>query len=282
MPAAGDTRPRRAAGPGRHAVGGPDGAGVARDAPTHPDDDTATPRRPRIILIDLARAAALLGMGVFHFGYDLEIFGWLAPGTMVSGFFWWLARIVAGSFIFIAGVSLWLAHGRRFRPRAFWRRLIRVAAAALLITGATAIAVPEITIFYGILHSIAVSSLVAILFLRAPLWLMIAVAGVVFALPWFWAHPALDGGLIWLGLSGRVPITADFEPFFPWFAPCLAGLILARVMTRFDLWHRVTIEETPLLRRLAWPGRHSLAIYLLHQPVLISLVYAASWLLRGF
>jgi hypothetical protein len=35
-------------------------------------------RRPRA-------AAALLAMAVFHFVYDLELFGWVAPGTSVTG-----------------------------------------------------------------------------------------------------------------------------------------------------------------------------------------------------
>jgi uncharacterized membrane protein len=45
--------------------------------------DTAPPGR--ILAVDLARTGALLAMAVFHFVYDLELFGWVAPGTSVTG-----------------------------------------------------------------------------------------------------------------------------------------------------------------------------------------------------
>ena len=88
---------------------------------------------------------------------------------------------------------------------------------------------------------------------------------------------AFGGWLVWTGLAPDRPVTADFEPFFPWFAPFLAGLATGRILSHLGLWARLSLPETPLLRRLAWPGRHSLAIYLIHQPVLIGLVAGATW-----
>lgn len=234
----------------------------------------------RFLVIDLARTAALAGMVVFHFTYDLDIFGWIEPQTSVTGWFWYHARIVAGSFIYLAGLSLWLAHGNGIRWGAFGRRLARIAAAAALVTVATHFALPGLTIWYGILHSIAVSSVAGLLFLRLPAPVTLAVAAAVAALPHVWTLPATEGWPVWAGLSATRPATADFEPFFPWFAPFLAGLVTGRLMTRFGLWRHLALAETPLLRRLAWPGRHTLAIYLVHQPVLIALVLSATWLLR--
>ncbi|WP_235822643.1 heparan-alpha-glucosaminide N-acetyltransferase [Pseudogemmobacter blasticus] len=240
--------------------------------------------KERYLVIDLARTAALAGMVAFHFTYDLELFGLVAPGTAVTGWFWYHARIVAGSFIFLAGLSLWMAHGQGIRWPAFWRRLVKIGGTAGLVTLVTwatfsALGEPRLTIFYGILHSIAVSSLVGLLFLRLPAVGVLAVAAGVFALPYVWAHPAFDGWLIWTGLSGRVPITADYEPFFPWFAPFLGGIALGKIFSFLGLWPHLALPATPLLRRLAWPGQHSLAIYLIHQPVLIGLVLGAAWLL---
>ena len=235
-------------------------------------------RPDRLILIDLARTLALAGMVVFHFVFDLEIFGWVPQDTAITGWFWWHARIVAGSFLFLAGLGLWLSHGAGIRWPGFWRRQAKIGAAAALVTVATYFALPGLTIFYGILHSIFVASLLGLLFLRLPAAAVLAVAAFVFWLPWVWSDPAFDGWLIWTGLSGRIPATADFEPLFPWFAPFLAGLATGKIFGHFGLWPRLAVTETPFLRRLGWPGRHSLAVYLIHQPVLIALVFAATWI----
>ena len=233
-----------------------------------------TDRPARLILIDLARSAALAGMVVFHLVYDLDIFGWVPQGTAVTGWFWWHARIVAGSFIFLAGLGLWLSHGQGIRWPAFRRRFVKIAAAAALVTLVSHFALPGLTIFYGILHSIAVSSLLGLLVLRLPVSVILALAAGVALLPWQFADPVFGGWLVWTGLSGTVPMTADFEPLFPWFAPFLAGIAAGKLVSRFGLWPRLALTETPLLRRLAWPGRHSLAIYLIHQPVLLGVMTA--------
>jgi uncharacterized membrane protein len=216
-------------------------------------------------------------MVAFHVVYAVYVLGGPPRGTSTTGWFWYHARIVAGSFLFLAGLSLWLAHGQGIRWGAFWRRLATVGGAAALVTVVTHFALPGLTIFYGILHSIAVSSLVGLLFLRLPALVTLAVAAAVFALPWHFTHPAFGGWLVWTGLAPDRPVTADFEPFFPWFAPFLAGLATGRLFTRFALWRHLDWPATPLMRRLAWPGRHSLAIYLVHQPVLIGLIFTATW-----
>lgn len=232
----------------------------------------------RLIVIDLARTAALVGMATYHLAYDLTMFGWLPEGTSMTGGWALFARVVASSFLFLAGVSLWLAHGQGIRWRAFWRRFGKIVAGAVVVTVGTWAAFPQYFVFYGILHSIAVSSLIGLAFLRVPAPLTLAVAGVVFWLPRVWRSTLFDGPLAFVGLYGTPPLTVDFLPILPWLAPVLVGIAVGRVMTRLDLWRWLALPETVPLRRLAWPGRHSLAVYLIHQPVLIGLVTAASWL----
>ncbi len=233
----------------------------------------------RIWLIDAARGLALLGMAAFHLVFDLQMFGFLPPGTSVQGVFYYHARIVAGSFLFLAGVGLWLAHGPAIRWRAFWRRWIRVAAAAALVTLATRIAMPDWYVFFGILHSIALASLLGLLFLRLPALVNLALGAAVIAAAWWlppllgWNHPALR----FLGLNTAPTLTVDFEPLVPWFGPFLIGMGLARLAA--PLLPRLARMRPPApWHRLDWPGRHSLAIYLIHQPILIALIWAVAQL----
>jgi len=87
--------------------------------------------------------------------------------------------------------------------------------------------------------------------------------------PWFW----------WTGLQATGVRSVDYVPIFPWFGPVLLGIATARLLARAALWSRLAQWQPPLAARwLAWPGRHSLAVYLTHQPVLIALVWAAAQL----
>lgn len=180
---------------------------------------------PRLWILDTARSLALLGMILFHFTYDLQLFGLLPPGASTSGFFWYFARGVAGSFLALAGVSLWLAHGQGLRWPGFWRRWIKLAAAAAAVSLATRLAVPEAWIFFGILHAIALFSLIGLGFLRLPAALTLATGAAILLV-----SPYLPGLLAWnaaplrfLGLASTPTPTLDFEPVFPWLAPFPAG-----------------------------------------------------------
>ena len=73
-------------------------------------------------------------------------------------------------------------------------------------------------------------------------------------------------------------MTVDFEPLFPWVGPFLLGLASAKWASARGLLHRLALTDKPVLRRLAWPGQHSLVVYLVHQPILIALIWVASYL----
>lgn len=225
----------------------------------------------RLWILDTARSLALLGMVVFHFSYDLQMFGLLPPGTVATGFFWYFARAVAGSFLVLAGMSLWLAQGPAPRWPGFWRRWFKLAAAAALVSLATRIGMPEAWVFFGILHAIALFSLVGLAFLRLPgvVTLMIGAAILL-------TSPYLAEVLQWnaaplrfLGLTKTPTYTLDFEPVFPWLGPFLLGLGMARAAD--TLMPKLAQITGP--GWLAWPGQHSLAIYLIHQPVLIGALW---------
>jgi len=231
--------------------------------------------KPRLVALDLARSLALAGMAVYHFTVDLEMFGVVAAGTTVSGLWFWFARLIAGSFLFLSGVSLYLAHRSGIRWPAFLRRLAMIAAAAALITAATFHAVPDAWIFFGILHSIAVSSVVGLAFLRAPVPVTLLAAAFALVAPHYLRSAAFDAPeLAWIGLSTTIPRSIDFEPIFPWLGPFLLGIAAARWTVRAGLVARTTRPAAGgWLRVLAWPGRHSLAIYLIHQPILFGSIW---------
>jgi uncharacterized membrane protein len=71
----------------------------------------------------------------------------------------------------------------------------------------------------------------------------------------------------------------DWYPILPWFGVVLIAIFLGHAFypagkRRFEIpdWSRV-----PVLRQIAFLGKHSLLIYLVHQPVLIGILYGVTW-----
>lgn len=246
---------------------------------THQSEQTQT-APVRIAALDLTRSLALVCMAIFHFTFDLMMFGHLPEGTVFMGFWPYFARGIASSFLFLAGVSLWLAHGQAatngIRWAAFWRRFAMICAAAALVTAGTYFAMGAQFIRWGILHAIAAGSLIGLLVLRLPSLVTLALALGAYLAPHHVRSEVFDTPwMLWLGLSTDTPPMMDYEPLLPWLCPVFLGIVVARLMGRARLWDWLRLwQPGAVMRALCWPGRHSLAIYLIHQPVLFGLVWA--------
>ncbi len=233
--------------------------------------------RFRVPQLDVARSFALLAMAIYHFNFDLAMFGLIAPETLYGTPLWLLARVTASSFLMLVGISLFLAHGRGIRWPAFLRRLGVLIAAAALVSVGTSYAVGDAWVRFGILHSIAASSVIGLVFLRLPAVLTLACAVACFFAPQIIGPDAISSPwLLWLlPVSGRPPMV-DYLPLLPWLTPVLVGIGGARLAEQAGLWTRLSrpADAPGSPAWLTWPGRHSLAVYLIHQPVLIFLVWA--------
>lgn len=241
--------------------------------------DSSTPQKTgqRIYLLDVARGIALVAMAIYHFAWDLEFFGWLAPATTLNGGWLYFARIIASSFLFLVGVSLVLAHQRDIRWPAFWRRFTQVAGAAAAISLVTWFAIPGGFIFFGILHAIALFSLIGLVFVRLH-WLVPLVFALAILLIWrgysheLFAHQALW----WVGLAPIAPQANDYVPTFPWLAAVLVGIACGQLLEAGNCW--IKLGKLRIVgkaeRPLTFIGRHSLIFYLVHQPLLMALIWA--------
>ena len=247
---------------------------------TEPTDTAKPLAGRRLQWLDIARGLALLAMASYHFMWDLASFGYLEPGYPSTGWPRLYARAIASTFLFLAGFSLVLAHGNGIRWRSFWKRWFIVAGAAALVTVASYFAIPEGLIHFGILHAIAAASLIGLLFLRAPWPLTFLVAIVVFVAPFYLRSAAFNQPWFWwIGLSTEPRQSFDYVPLLPWLAAVLAGIGVARLPFLARKLRQYESGEKPLGKlksALAFLGRHSLVFYLVHQPVLISILYGVS------
>ena len=224
----------------------------------------------RLLWLDMARTASLGGMIVFHLFRDMEMFGIVPSGTTLEGGWALFARFVAGSFLVLSGISLVLSHSNGFRPASWARRLAIIAAAATLVSVVTRLGVPDAWIQFGILHAIAASSIVGLLFLRLSVLVCGTAAFAVILVSVFWGRSLdLPSWMAWTGLSATVPPALDYIPIVPWLAPFLFGMALAKAIDPARLEPRWSAR---LPRILTLPGQHSLLVYLVHQPVLIAVL----------
>ena len=229
-------------------------------------------RRPRI---DLLRGFAILAMIAYHFTWDLGFLGFIKLNIAQTEWGMNIARGIAASFLTLVGISLALANAQGFDFGAFWRRLVLIGGAAALVTLGTWFAFPDAFIFMGVLHCIALSSLIAAAFWCAPLYVTLAGAALAFTLPLF-VHTVSPWPFGWfLGLAAYPPRTNDYVPLFPWLGFVLSGLAIGQIFANST---RGIFSTAPLANKpaekLAQAGRHGLLIYLVHQPVLIGALSA--------
>ncbi|HLW92608.1 MAG TPA: heparan-alpha-glucosaminide N-acetyltransferase [Roseiarcus sp.] len=238
----------------------------------------------RIVAVDFARGAALIAMAAYHLSWDLAYFGLAPPTFPVTPAMRLFSHAIAATFLALVGVSLVLAHQGAFHRKPFQRRLAIICGAAALVTLASHFLSPGNAIYFGILHCIAISSLLAAPLVEAPLAVVVAVIAVVFAAPFALANAAFNPApVVWLGLGTILPDTFDWRPLAPWSGYVFLGLALTRVLrprmngSKAAEWRPKSFAAWAV----AWAGRHSLAVYLIHQPVLFAILFAATSLGLG-
>ena len=236
---------------------------------------TSTTRRSRFWEIDLLRTVAIAMMIAFHTLYLLHtpfnIQDTGVPGTPY-GFWWWFPRVIAGTFIFLAGLSLTITRSKTIRISPFLRRGLEIFAWGMGITLITWLAAPDEYVRFGILHFFGIAFILAPFFTKfrfinlilgaalMAIGIYLQVQRIYFDFPW----------LLWLGLMPHGFGTWDYFPLLPWFGLFLVGMFCGKMLYPQGN-RRFNIPEfnDPVTSALTLPGRHPLMIYLAQWPAII-------------
>ena len=233
----------------------------------------------RYASVDIMRGIAIAMMVVFHFCYDLNDFGYIEFDFYHDPFWLHFRTLILSSFLLLVGLSLQLATVNGLKPRPYLRRLGQLIVAAAAVSLATYVMFGERMILFGVLHFIALASVLGLLF-RRLYWGNLVVGVSLLVLDVFYQHAWFDQkAWHWIGFMTDRPVTLDYVPLLPWFGVVLIGMFLARlVLAKAWLQGSGRGKEGPLSRVLSLAGRHGLLIYLVHQPLLYGGFYAVAWL----
>ena len=189
----------------------------------------------------------------------------------MDGLGWrWFGDIILSGFLLISGFSLFWGWRYRFHSQSVRGRFLKILISAAFITIITYLVTPDVFVYFGVLHHIAVGSIILVFVRKLPLAVLVVSAILAGSLPSFIALPVLDGPWGWcLGLSETVRPSNDAVPLFPWFSFMLVGGVLARLVNE-ELTQKFGSMGAfaGWFKPLAWVGKHSLLIYLLHQPLI--------------
>jgi len=236
--------------------------------------DRPAGRAARIWEIDFLRGLAIILMVGYHLLFDLGEFAgvkrFLGFSTNLSSTAWTIAQIFfAQLFVILSGTSSTLSRNNI-------RRGLRLLAVSLLVSAATYVFDPTSAVFFGILQCLAISMLIyGAAFEKAgaaacAAWGALG-AGLAAVLPVL--KKALTIRTDWLlpfGLPSPSFSSFDYFPLIPWFGIFLFGAALGKSVYAS---RRSLLPWRPPKTFVNWAGRHSLWIYILHQPIIMGVLY---------
>lgn len=237
----------------------------------------------RLKSLDALRTLAIMLMLTYHTAYDLREYSGF-PIDYHSPFWSSVGKTSALLFMILSGFSAGLSKNPS-------RRGLQVFTWGMVITLATYIFMPKTYVRFGILHFLGIGMLLSPYLLRLkPLVLLLI--GVVIGITGHWAAAA-DVPHAWflpLGLTYRGFSSIDYYPLFPYLSATIIGILIYKYYQHKYGQHSAQTykqHSMPTYRSsldsenaaLAIPKRwarlienlskHSLAIYLVHQPLLV-------------
>lgn len=243
---------------------------------------------PRYGMLDTLRGLCVLSMVCYHGMYDLvNIFGVPVPWLHgLPGYLW--QQSICWTFILLSGLC-WNLSRRHIQ------RGLLLTACGAIVTLVTWLVMPTELILYGILTLLGLSALLLnllhVLFEKLH-WKIPPQAGLIFSLVLFFLLREVPQGYLgfeslrlWelpaglyqfqflapLGFPAPGFSSSDYFPLIPWLFLYLAGYFLWQLLSEQE--RALHALQRPGLRPLSFVGRHSLLIYLLHQPVLIGIFF---------
>ncbi|MCB0415264.1 MAG: DUF1624 domain-containing protein [Bdellovibrionales bacterium] len=235
--------------------------------------------------LDLLKGVGVLLMIGWHFSFDLVN---LVRTTDYFGYWYWRIgpEVISGIFLFSSGIGTYLRSVRvktndSYFPVSFkfgWHVGARIFFVGILLSLITRFGTQDYIIFFGILHLIGFCILVSPLFVGLPkkllfsLALILLIGGYIFESSVYYSEFKF-----WLQVIFFKRVMLDFYLPLPSLGYFLLGIAFAPDLLRYFS------KDTKMInvKWMSFLGKHSLIVYLVHQPLLIGILYLFGFQIRG-
>jgi uncharacterized membrane protein len=222
-----------------------------------------TYEKNRIWEIDLLRFLAIVLMVTFHLVYDLNEFVHVNV-EYEFGFWYYVGAISAILFIFISGISSGFS-------RNTFKRGLKVFGFGMVITIVTYFFDSSQYIRFGILHFLGVSMMLFPLLKKINNGVLLILGAFLFVVGKFIENLTLNTVLLLpFGFMYGGFASMDYYPLFPYISYFILGILCYKL---FYYKKRSLFEFNFNVSLVQAVGKHSLIIYLLHQPLMLGIIY---------
>ena len=233
-------------------------------------------RTSRFIELDIIRGCAIVSMIFLHFLWDLDYFGLVTLDENIYQF----NKMISTVFFLMVGICLAITINKRqisskqTAARHLLFRGLWIFGIGMIITVITLIFMPDRPILFGVLHCIGFSIILSVPFLKFKSYNIVFAAVIILAGFIVGLYPVENPTIIHLAIgfhqSDISRYTIDYFPLLPWFGISLLGVALGNWLYKDGKRQFLIpdIFEYKPVSIVSWLGKHSLLIYLLHQPVI--------------
>ena len=222
----------------------------------------------RIREIDIMRVTAMLLMVIYHVLYDLNNFVGLdiryysLPLSLIG-------KLSAIIFIFLSGISSGLGSN-------VIKRGAIVFGSGMLVTLVTFIGFKDSFVVFGILHLLGVCMMMSSFINKTPIWVLVILILLSMVIGWYFNCITSEAWILLpFGVSYEGFNSFDYYPIFPDISVFIGGTIYYRIFYKDKKSIFNLKAKNDIIEKLS---RKSLLIYLVHQPVIVGIIYIVAFI----